>query len=42
MFFDLAVLSISIAVLIVTILFILPDELVMGCGQRRLGPMNLG
>jgi NADH:ubiquinone oxidoreductase subunit H len=29
-------------VLIGTIFFTLPDELVMGCGQRRIGPLNLG
>ena len=28
--------------LIGTIFFTLPDELVMGCGQRRIGPLNLG
>ena len=29
-------------IIVGTIYFILLDELIMGCAQRRIGPLNLG
>lgn len=31
-----------LGVIIGSIYFILLDELIMGCAQRRIGPLNLG